>query len=114
MSLGLSQNQIPIGVARRLSSLSSSEEIFNKVAPQYEDYLKKSGYSTKLTYMPEVHNQHPRHKCRPARNRNNVKLSWSTGKNMASILAGQNKRKLSTPETGDTHKNANVRKIPVP
>ena len=44
--------QIPKGIGKRLSELSSSEEIFKAAAPQYEEALKKSGYNEKLVYSP--------------------------------------------------------------
>ena len=44
--------QIPKGIGKRLSELSSSEEIFKAAAPQYEEALKKSGFDEKLVYSP--------------------------------------------------------------
>ena len=40
--------QIPKTIEKRLSQLSSSEEIFNESAPFYEDKLHQSGYQQKL------------------------------------------------------------------
>ena len=45
--------QIPKGIAKRLSEISSSEEIFNQAAPVYEEALHKSGFEEKLEYCPE-------------------------------------------------------------
>ena len=42
--------QIPQGVAKRLSDISSSEEIFRKAAPEYQEALRKSGYTDELRY----------------------------------------------------------------
>ena len=42
--------QIPNGVAKRLSDISSSEEIFRKSAPEYQEALRKSGYTEELRY----------------------------------------------------------------
>ena len=44
--------QIPKGIGKRLSELSSSEEIFKAATPQYEEALKKSGFNEKLVYSP--------------------------------------------------------------
>ena len=44
--------QIPKTIEKRLSQLSSSEEIFNESAPFYEDKLHKSGYQQKIKYIP--------------------------------------------------------------
>ena len=44
---------IPEGINRRLSSLSSDENMFNSVAPIYQEALDKAGYKFKLKYKPE-------------------------------------------------------------
>ena len=44
---------IPKGIAKRLSEISSSEEVFKEVAPEYEEALKKSGFKEKLEYCPD-------------------------------------------------------------
>ena len=44
--------QIPKTTEKRLSQLSSNEEIFNESAPFYEDKLHQSGYQQKLKYNP--------------------------------------------------------------
>ena len=44
--------QIPKTIKKRLSQLSSNEEIFNESAPFYEDKLHQSGYQQKLKYNP--------------------------------------------------------------
>ena len=43
---------IPQNVNKRLSSISSSEEIFNAAAPPYQKAIDKSGYDYKLQYEP--------------------------------------------------------------
>ena len=50
--------QIPRGIEKRLSEISSSEEVFKEAAPIYEEALKKSGFNEKLNYQP--HNQNRR------------------------------------------------------
>ena len=44
--------QIPLTVQRRISDLSSSEAIFNREKPFFENALKTSGYDVTLEYMP--------------------------------------------------------------
>ena len=44
--------QIPKTIEKRLSQLSSNEEIFNESAPFYEDKLHQSGYQQKLKFNP--------------------------------------------------------------
>ena len=41
---------IPVAVEKRIASLSSTEEIFNKAAPTYNEALKTSGYDTQIKY----------------------------------------------------------------
>ena len=43
---------IPAAINRRISALSSSEEIFNSVAPLYQQALKNAGYEYKMKYEP--------------------------------------------------------------
>ena len=45
---------IPESVNRRLSSISSNEQIFNAAIPQYQEAIKKSGYDYILRYDPQA------------------------------------------------------------
>ena len=49
-------NSIPLAVNRRLSALSSNKEMFDSVAPVYQDALNLSGYSHNLEYIPIIEN----------------------------------------------------------
>ena len=42
--------QLPVSIESRLSTLSSTKEIFDKSAKPYQDALMRSGYNYKLTY----------------------------------------------------------------
>ena len=46
------KKNIPLACQKRLSLLSSNEDIFNTVAPQYQDALDKAGHKHKLMYNP--------------------------------------------------------------
>ena len=46
------KKNIPLACQKRLSLLSSNEDIFNTVAPQYQDALDKAGHKHKLMYDP--------------------------------------------------------------
>ena len=46
--------QLPFSIESRLSSLSSSEEIFNNSVIPYQDALDKSGYKHKLKYKANI------------------------------------------------------------
>lgn len=43
-------NNIQEGINKRLSEISSSEEVFNKAAPVYQKALDANGYNYKLRY----------------------------------------------------------------
>ena len=63
--------QLPTAVEKRISDLSSSEEIFEQSKPYYQDALKRSGYSYQMKYNPST----------PGVNRNNRrnrgrKITW--------------------------------------
>ena len=49
---------IPEGVNKRLSSISSSEQMFEAVAPIYREALAKSGYDYTLKFDPEAGKKH--------------------------------------------------------
>ena len=44
---------IPEGINARLSSISSSKEIFDKAKGPYEDSLRRSGYTYNMNYNPQ-------------------------------------------------------------
>ena len=46
---------IPLVINKRISTLSSSEEIFKSVVPLYQNALDKAGYSFKMKYDPDNH-----------------------------------------------------------
>lgn len=58
-------NNIPLSVNRRLSSISSNEDIFKQAAIPYQEALEKSGYEHKLKYQP---NSEPKRKRNRSRN----------------------------------------------
>ena len=49
--------QISKTIEKRLSQLSSNEEIFNESAPFYEEKLHQSGYQQKLKYNTKTHSK---------------------------------------------------------
>ena len=44
---------VPTGINQRLSSISSSKDIFDRCKQPYQDALERSGYKYKLEYIPE-------------------------------------------------------------
>ena len=59
---------IPKSVNRRLSSISSSEEVFNAAKPPYQQALKNSGYNFDLKYSPQNTSE--------KRNRRQRRITW--------------------------------------
>ena len=55
---------IPKAVNKRLSLLSSNENMFKSVAPIYQEALKNAGYKHTLTYQPTESAKNKKSKCR--------------------------------------------------
>ena len=49
--------QIPTIISKRISEISSNEEIFKNAAPYYENALEASGHQQKLSYQSEILNE---------------------------------------------------------
>ena len=58
---------IPQSINRRVSALSSNEDMFNSVAPTYQAALNKSGYDFKLSYDPASNTPQPKKRQRKRR-----------------------------------------------
>ena len=56
--------QIPAAVEKRISELSSTEEIFNEASKPYNDALNRSGYNRKIRYIKDSANKKRRRKTR--------------------------------------------------
>ena len=61
---------IPEGINRRLSNLSSDEKMFKSVAPVYQEALNKAGYKFQLKYKPQ------KAKNRPQKRQRKRNLTW--------------------------------------
>ena len=46
-------NELPKTIAKRISDLSSSENIFHDAIPVYKEALQKSGFTSDLVYTPK-------------------------------------------------------------
>ena len=44
--------ELPHNISKRISEISSSEEIFNEAAPYYNGVLKSNGYKENINYTP--------------------------------------------------------------
>ena len=58
--------QIPLAVNKRLSTISASEQEFNRAAPPYQAALDKSGFNHQLAFAPPEP-RNPRRRCRTRR-----------------------------------------------
>ena len=56
--------QLPFSVERRISELSSSEEIFKQAKDHYQEALTKSGYTHQLRYNPPAPSNNRRNRSR--------------------------------------------------
>ena len=63
---------IPASINRRLSNLSSDEEMFDSVAPIFQKALENAGYTVKLKYKPQQSN-----KSKTNRNRKRKIIWWN-------------------------------------
>ena len=52
LKITIEANNIPESINRRLSDISSDEDVFNEAAPLYQEALRKSGYTYKLEFRP--------------------------------------------------------------
>ena len=64
---------IPEMISHRISSISSSREIFDAARPYYEDALRKSGYEPAMSYNPEASRTQPGGRTKRNRKR---KILW--------------------------------------
>ena len=60
---------IPLSVNKRLSSISSNEQVFDLARPPYQEALQKSGYDFNLKFEPQTRTD----KKKPSRQR---KITW--------------------------------------
>ena len=55
---------LPQNINRRLSTISSNEELFNIAAPPYQEAISRSGYDYQLKFDPSASNTKPKTKNR--------------------------------------------------
>ncbi|KAK3739663.1 hypothetical protein QZH41_014203 [Actinostola sp. cb2023] len=73
---------IPESINRRLSDISSDEDVFNEAAPVYQEALRKSGYTHKLEYKPTTPTPTPKRN----RHRNVIWFNPPFSKNVKSNI----------------------------
>ena len=65
---------IPENISKRLSAISSNEQVFNKAAKEYQAALEKSGYKDKLKYRPNENNSD--HKNAAEKRKRQRNITW--------------------------------------
>ena len=78
--------QLTLSIESRLSSLSSSEEIFNDSVTVYQDALDKSGCKHKLKYQANIETANNKNQ----RKRNIIWFNLPYSKNVKTNIANQN------------------------
>ena len=56
------KKNLPVMISKRLSMLSSNEQVFNQESAVYNEGLRLAGYKDKVSYIPETGNQQPKRK----------------------------------------------------
>ena len=56
--------QIPISISKRISNISSDEDVFKKAAPHYNNALKEAGYEQKLSFSRNTYHRKKRNRPR--------------------------------------------------
>ena len=64
--------QLAKSVSKRISEISSNEQIFKELIPIYEEGLQKSGFHEKLEYVREEEDKHGK----VEKKRRKRKISW--------------------------------------
>ena len=83
--------QVPLAIEKRISNLSSNEEIFKAATSFYEEALRKSGYNHTFEYNPTPPNNNQNKKkrkrkiiwCNPPCDKN---VSTNIGKNFLNLI----------------------------
>ena len=105
--------QLPIGINKRLSEISSEKESFDMFKKDYEQALLKSGHPPSLTYSPPETNSEPRTKRNRKRN-----VIWFTPPYSASLKTNFGKQFLNLidkhfPVNNKLHKIINRKTIKI-
>ena len=123
---------LPESNNRRLCSISSNQQVFDKVSEPYKKALRESGHQYKLEYKDvqttsgksniDVATKvgknffrliqncfKPEHPLRPILNKNTIKLSYSCMPNVQQKISAKNKRILNQQEK-IRHRECNCRK----
>ena len=107
-------NELPKSIAKRISDLSSSENIFHDAIPVYKEALRKSGFTSYLVYTPKQtgyrNNEENKEKRR--------KIIWFNPSFSKSVKSNIGKRflnliKIYFPKTNKLHKIFNKNTVRV-
>jgi hypothetical protein len=103
--------QLPNTIEKRLSYLSSNEQLFDSEKPIYEAALKSAGYNTNLKYSPPNPNQPKKDK----RKRNIIWYNPPFNSDVKTNVAKEFLRLIDKhfPRNSDLHKNFNRNNVKV-
>ena len=140
--------QIPRGINKRLSNISSNQEVFDDAKSVYQKALDDAGHNFELYKEPEPNVQTrrkqkrqiiyfnppwnsalvtnigklflkavkdhfpPGHPLRPVMNRNTLKISYSTTRNMKAVFDAHNKKLLKQHTQEESRKSCSCQKKP--
>ena len=105
-------NELPKTIAKRISDLSSSKNIFHDAIPVYKEDLQKSGFTSELVYTPEQTGYYNNNEQNKTRRR---KIIWFNPPFSKSVKSNFGKTfinliKIHFPKTNKIHKifNKNI------
>ena len=108
-------NELPKSIAKRMSDLSSSENIFHDATHVYKEALRKSGFTCDLVYTPKQTDHNNNNNENKKRRRKIVWFNPPFSKSVKSIIGKTylNLIKMYFPETNKLHKIFNKNTVKV-
>ena len=108
-------NELPKSIAKRISDLSSSENLFRDAIPVYKEAIRKTGFTSDLVYTPKQFNHNNNNEENKKRRR---KIIWFNPPFFKSVKSKIGKTFLNLikryfPETNKLHKIFNKNTVKV-
>ena len=107
-------NELPKTIAKRISDLSSSENIFHNAIPVYKEALRRSGFTSDLVYTSKGTGYYNNEENKKRRHKTiwfNLSFSRSVKKNISKTFLNLIKRHF--PKTNNLHKIFNENTVKV-
>ena len=108
-------NELPKSIAKRISDLSSSENIFHDAIPVYKEALRKSGFTSDLVYTPKHFDHNNNNEENKKRRRKIIWFNPPFSKSVKSNIGKTflNLIKIYFPKTNKLHKFFNRNSVKV-